>query len=148
MSVQLLNVQAVAVCASEAKLGGAYIAAVTEPAPALPEIADAEEETELAEEAPIAPPGQPLQILYTLQPVDMQCTLWRLVANAKPVGSCAVRRHMLAAWLVVQCRSSTDSASFKMSLVYVLQVFSDFVSNTTAHLLGSTCDNHGHADSC
>ena len=49
--------QAVSVCAAETKVGGAYIAAVTEPAPALPEIADVEEETELAEEPPIAPPG-------------------------------------------------------------------------------------------
>jgi hypothetical protein len=53
-------VQAVAVCAAEAKVGGAYIAVVTEPAAPLPEVADAEEETELADEAPIAPPGQPL----------------------------------------------------------------------------------------
>ena len=43
-------------CASEANVGGAYIAAVTEAAPALPEIADIEEEAELAEEPPIAPP--------------------------------------------------------------------------------------------
>lgn len=49
--------QAVAVCASETKIGGAYIAVVTEAAPALPEIPDVEEEAELAEEAPIAPPG-------------------------------------------------------------------------------------------
>lgn len=53
-------VQAVAVCAAEAKVGGAYIAVVTEPAAPLPEVADTEEETELADEAPIAPPGQPL----------------------------------------------------------------------------------------
>ena len=51
------------VCAAETKVGGAYIAAVTEAAPALPEIAEVEEETELAEEPPIAPPGQ--SIIYT-----------------------------------------------------------------------------------
>jgi len=51
-------VQAVAVCAAEVKVGGAYIAVVTEPAAPLPEVADIEEETELADEAPIAPPGQ------------------------------------------------------------------------------------------
>lgn len=49
--------QAVAVCASETKVGGAYVAVVTEAAPALPEIPDVEEEAELAEEAPIGPPG-------------------------------------------------------------------------------------------
>ena len=49
--------QAVAVCASETRVGGAYVAVVTEVAPALPEIPDVEEEAELAEEAPIAPPG-------------------------------------------------------------------------------------------
>ena len=43
---------------AEAKVGGAYIAVVTEPAAPLPEVADTEEETELADEAPIAPPGQ------------------------------------------------------------------------------------------
>ncbi|DBA78024.1 TPA: hypothetical protein ACH3X2_008002 [Trebouxia sp. C0005] len=47
--------KAVAVCAAEAKVGGAYIAVVTEPAAPLPEVADIEEETELADEAPIAP---------------------------------------------------------------------------------------------
>lgn len=47
-----------AVCTSEAKVGGAYIAVVTEPAPTLPEIAEVEEEAEMAEEAPIAPPGE------------------------------------------------------------------------------------------
>lgn len=51
------GMQAVAVCAAEAKVGGVYIAVVTEPAAALPEIADVEEETELGDEAPIAPPG-------------------------------------------------------------------------------------------
>ena len=51
-------VQAVAVCTAEAKVGGAYIAVVTEPAAPLPEVADTEEETELADEAPIAPPGR------------------------------------------------------------------------------------------
>ena len=51
------GVQAVAVCAAEAKVGGVYIAVVTEPAAALPEVADVEEEAELGEEAPIAPPG-------------------------------------------------------------------------------------------
>lgn len=50
--------QAVAVCASETRVGGAYIAVVTEAPPALPEIPDVEEEAELAEEAPIAPPGE------------------------------------------------------------------------------------------
>lgn len=50
--------QAVAVCAAEAKVGGAYIAVVTEPAAPLPEVADIEEETELADEAPIAPSSQ------------------------------------------------------------------------------------------
>lgn len=35
------------------------MAAVTEAAPALPEIADTEEESELAEEPAIAPPGKP-----------------------------------------------------------------------------------------
>ncbi len=54
----LFAVQAVAVCAAETKVGGAYIAVVTEPAAPLPEVADIEEETELADEAPIAPPGQ------------------------------------------------------------------------------------------
>ena len=49
--------QAAAVCASETTIGGAYVAVVTEAAPALPEIADVEEEAELADEAPIAPPG-------------------------------------------------------------------------------------------
>lgn len=53
--------QAVAVCAAEAKVGGAYIAVVTEPAAPLPEVAEVEEETELADEAPIAPPGQLLR---------------------------------------------------------------------------------------
>lgn len=53
-----IAVQAVAVCAAEAKAGGAYIAVVTEPAAPLPEVADVEEDTELADEAPIAPPGQ------------------------------------------------------------------------------------------
>ena len=51
--------QAVAVAASETQVGGAYMAAVTEAAPALPEIADTEEESELAEEPAIAPPGKP-----------------------------------------------------------------------------------------
>ena len=51
------GVQAVSVLASEAQVGGAYVAVVTEAAPALPEVADVEEETELADEAPIAPPG-------------------------------------------------------------------------------------------
>ena len=50
--------QAVAVCASETRVGGAYIAVVTEAPPALPEIPDVEEEAELAEEAPIASPGE------------------------------------------------------------------------------------------
>ncbi|DBB04446.1 hypothetical protein WJX77_006340 [Trebouxia sp. C0004] len=49
--------KAVAVCTAEAKVGGAYIAVVTEPAAPLPEVAEAEEETELADEAPIAPPA-------------------------------------------------------------------------------------------
>ena len=44
-------------CASETRIGGAYIAVVTEAAAALPEIPDVEEEAELVEEAPIAPPG-------------------------------------------------------------------------------------------
>lgn len=43
--------------ALETQVGGAYMAAVSEAAPALPEIAEAEEETELAEEPGIAPAG-------------------------------------------------------------------------------------------
>ena len=53
--------QAVAVAASETQIGAAYLAAVTEAAPALPEIAETEEESELAEEPAIAPPGGRLQ---------------------------------------------------------------------------------------
>ena len=40
------------------------MAAVTEAAPALPEIADTEEESELAEEPAIAPPGKPPSSTY------------------------------------------------------------------------------------
>ena len=56
-ALQWLLVQAVTVAASETQIGGAYLAAITEPAASLPELADAEEDTELAEEPAIAPPG-------------------------------------------------------------------------------------------
>lgn len=52
------------VAASETQIGGAYMAAVSEAAPALPEIAETEEETELAEEPAIAPPGTPTTCMW------------------------------------------------------------------------------------
>lgn len=55
-----------AVCASETRIGGAYIAVVAEAAAALPEVPDVEEEAELADEAPIAPPGNCLLIVLCL----------------------------------------------------------------------------------
>lgn len=64
-------------CASETKVGGAYLAIVTEAAPALPEIADTEEEPELAEEAPIAPPGNCLTA-----PLILLCTASSRAINA------------------------------------------------------------------
>ena len=67
------SVQAVTVCASETKVGGAYLAVVTEAAPPLPEIADVEEESELAEEAPIAPPGDCLTAHFLLLCTAASC---------------------------------------------------------------------------
>lgn len=58
--------QAVAVCASETRVGGAYIAVVAEAAAALPEVPDVEEEAQLADEAPIAPPGNCLLVMPCL----------------------------------------------------------------------------------
>lgn len=68
--------QAVAVCASETKIGGAYVAVVTEAAPALPEIPDVEEEAELADEAPIAPPGDCPATSHALHMYTYHPALW------------------------------------------------------------------------
>ena len=87
--------QAVAVCAAEAKVGGVYIAVVTEPAAALPEIADVEEETELGDEAPIAPPGACHPLLPRLSPPFLLCTLAVLHQIVLVAAAIAVRACLL-----------------------------------------------------
>lgn len=66
--------QAVAVAASETQVGGAYLAAITQPAASLPEIAEVEEDTELAEEPAIAPPGM---LTLHARPCSIHCIRWR-----------------------------------------------------------------------
>lgn len=79
--------QAVVVCASETNIGGAYIAVVTESAPALPEVPDVEEEAEVAEEAPIAPPGDCPVFITCLVHICMSVSI---VGDAWHACSCVI----------------------------------------------------------